>query len=222
MIIIPMKELPFIVFGAGGHAACVIAAAIEGGKQPDAVVDDAPGVMHEVLGAPVFSASGFHFPSEFRFIVAVGNCRIRRAKYRWLESIGGTPESVVHPKSNVSRFACFGRGSVILAFSSVDPRARVGNNSIINVGALVGHDCIIEDDVHVSANVVLGGNVRIGPGAWVGLGAIVKECVTVGESAFIGLGAMISHNVPAHARAISPHKREAHILRQTPSHDFDL
>lgn len=200
---------PFYLYGAGGHGAECLEAAIAAGYPPDAVLDDHPGATH-LLGVPVFQAAAFLraalFAEQpaFRFLVAIGDTAQRRDKFEGLLALGGIPQTIVHPRAYISPSASIGPGSIVLALGLVGARAQVGANTIINVHALVGHDCLIGNHAHVSGNASLGGNCHVQDGAWVGLGASVKEGVTIGSGAFVGLGAMISHDVPENARAITP------------------
>lgn len=203
---------PLLIYGAGGHAKCVIETALACGQKVGAILDDHPHA-ETVLGVPVLRTDSFA-PADlryYRFIIAIGDCSIRCEKFDWLCNLGATPETLIHPRANVSSSANIGRGSVLFALSHLDPCVTVGDNCIVNVGALIGHDSIVEDDCHISANACVGGACHIGRGAWISLGASIKEGVQIGAGAFVGLGAMVSHDVPANCNAISPHRREAAI-----------
>lgn len=200
--------MKFLIYGAGGHAKAVIDAAIESGSFPDAILDDHP-TVDRLLGIPVFQTSSIVLPPEFRFHVAIGNCKMRKEKFEFLRSLGGIPATVIHPFSSVSRFSEVGVGTSILHGAVIDPCVKIGDNCIVNDGAVIGHDSIIGNHAHVSANVALGGSCRVGECAWISLGASIQEGTRIGDRAFIGLGAMISRDVPADYNAISPHRKEA-------------
>jgi sugar O-acyltransferase (sialic acid O-acetyltransferase NeuD family) len=204
---------PLIIFGAGGHAKEVIEAARASGMAVSAALDDHP-TSDAILGVPIIRSSEIAREDLrlYRFVVAIGNCAVRREKFEALRDAGATPETVIHPRAYVSVSATIGRGAVILAMATVQASVAVGENSIVNVAALIGHDCRIGNHCHVSGGVSLGGSCVINDEAWVSLGASVKEGVIIGEGAFIGMGAMISRHVPAHHKAISPHRKEAAIL----------
>jgi UDP-3-O-[3-hydroxymyristoyl] glucosamine N-acyltransferase len=57
---------------------------------------------------------------------------------------------------------------------AIDPTARIGLNTIIGPGAIVG------------AHAVIGRDCRIGPNAMIGDGVVLKDRVTVGPGAIIG------------------------------------
>jgi acyl-[acyl carrier protein]--UDP-N-acetylglucosamine O-acyltransferase len=43
----------------------------------------------------------------------------------------------------------------------------------------------------------------------VGSATFINNGVTVGRSAFLAMGALVSHDVPPHFKAVSPHRKEA-------------
>ena len=72
-----------------------------------------------------------------------------------------------------------GEGTVIMAGAIIQPHVKIGRHVIINTGATVDHDCIIEDYAHIAPGAHLCGNVRIGEGALIGVGVGIEPCVTI-------------------------------------------
>jgi acyl-[acyl carrier protein]--UDP-N-acetylglucosamine O-acyltransferase len=70
--------------------------------------------------------------------------------------------------------------------SIVNAGARLGRNVIINSGAVVEHDCVIGDHVHVASGAVLASAVNVGAGAHIGAGAVVRQCIEIGASVMVG------------------------------------
>lgn len=72
---------------------------------------------------------------------------------------------------------------------------RVGSGGYFMVGAHVGHDCIVGDNVVFANNATLGGEVVIGDYVIMGgLSAIHQKC-RVGRYAFVGGGAPVTGDV---------------------------
>lgn len=186
---------PLLVYGAGGHGAAIIAAAKACGVTVDACLDDNPG-SDNLLGVEIKSTVGFKFPSKFSFIVAIGDCTVRKSKFENLIAIGGEPTTLIHPRAFVDDEATIGRGSVVLAMASVDPRVVIGQNVIVNIGAIIGHDCLVESHAHISGNVGLSGGSHVGEGAWVGINSCTIQHVRVGEWSYIGAGSVIVRDIP--------------------------
>jgi UDP-N-acetylglucosamine acyltransferase len=73
---------------------------------------------------------------------------------------------------------------------------RVGSRNLLMSGCHVAHDCIVEDDVTLSNNVLLGGHVVVERHAGVGGMAAVHHFVRIGEHSFVGGMSRISKDVP--------------------------
>ena len=78
----------------------------------------------------------------------------------------------------------------------INPRARIGENVIVNTAASIDHDCVIEDGAHLCPGTHLAGGVNIGRGAWIGIGAVVSDHLQIGANSIIGAGAVVTHDIP--------------------------
>ncbi len=93
-----------------------------------------------------------------------------------------TPESVV------------GDGSEVMHRAIIN-RAKIGRNCVINTGAIVEHDCRIDDNVFVGPGAVIGGEVSIGADTFIGLGAMVRNGVKIASGVVVGMGAVITADI---------------------------
>jgi UDP-N-acetylbacillosamine N-acetyltransferase len=84
----------------------------------------------------------------------------------------------------------------LAAGSVVNPGATLGRNVIVNTCASVDHDCVLEDGVHISPGAHLGGGVTVGRGTWIGIGAVVRDHVMIGAGVTIGAGAVVVKDIP--------------------------
>jgi sugar O-acyltransferase (sialic acid O-acetyltransferase NeuD family) len=109
---------------------------------------------------------------------------------------------LVHPDASISRYASIGAGTVICAQAAVIIDSRIGLATIINTGASVGHDCVLEDGVHVAPGARLAGAVSVGACSWIGIGATVKERVRIGRAVTVGAGSTIIRDVPDHVTVV--------------------
>jgi len=78
----------------------------------------------------------------------------------------------------------------------VGSEARLGFGTIVNTGAIVSHDCVLEDYVNISPGAILAGEVHVGREALIGMGVTVNLQVRIGHGARIGNGATIKADVP--------------------------
>ena len=190
-------ELPFWIYGAGGHGRVVADAARAFGFEPAGFVDDHPyGGDLDGLRVVATRDGRWDSPDAFRFLVAIGENRIRARIFGELSGCGGIPVTLVHPDATVSTRATLGPGTVVLAGVVVNPGATVGANCILNTSCSVDHDCRVADHVHLCPGVRLAGTVEVEAGAMLGTGAIVIPARRVGTWSVVGAGAVVVRDVP--------------------------
>jgi acetyltransferase-like isoleucine patch superfamily enzyme len=78
----------------------------------------------------------------------------------------------------------------------VNSAARSGANVIVNSGAIVEHERVLEDHSHVAPGARLGSAVTVGEGAHVGIGTCVRQCIRIGRNSVVGAGAAVVSDVP--------------------------
>jgi len=141
------------------------------------------------------------WPSDSRYVIAVGNNKIRKYLAEALhDEIAFS--AVVHPKSVIANRTSIGIGTVIMAGVIVSPDSRIGEHVILNTNCCIDHECIIENYVHISPNVALAGDVHVGEGTHIGIGACVIQGIHIGKWCTIGAGAVIIRDVPDGATVV--------------------
>ena len=135
---------------------------------------------------------------DLRVVLAVDPPAMRRrlADFFGLENL----ETVISTKAFVSPVVKLGAGSIL------QRGAYVGRNSLletcvkINVGAQIHHDCRIGAFTTVAPGARLLGRVEAGPGCYIGAEAVVLPKVRLGADVVVGAGAVVTGDVPAGAR----------------------
>lgn len=187
-----------VIIGAGGHAK-VIADIIE--KSGDEIVgflDDNKKMGTTIIKEyKVLGDFNNRFPlaianSDYEFIIAIGDNKKR-------EEISHSPNlkfyTAIHPSAQIGLDVEIKEGTVIMGNACINSSAKIGKHCIINTGAIIEHDNIIEDFVHISPNVALGGTVKIGKNTHVGIGSIIKNNITICENCKIGAGAVVVKDI---------------------------
>lgn len=182
-----------IVVGAGGHGKVIADTALQNGYKSICFVDD--NVKGEIIGFPIvgtISDTECFDDGKTDFVIGIGNNAVRKEiaeKYQvnWV--------SVVHPSARIAFFTSIGKGTVVMANAVINVCAMVGEHCIVNTGAVVEHDDVLENYVHLSPNAALGGTVRVGALTHVGIGAIVKNNVNICSDCVIGAGAVVVKNI---------------------------
>lgn len=73
----------------------------------------------------------------------------------------------------------------------------IGNRVKIDNLVHVAHNARIGDDTMIVAGAVIGGSAVIGERCFIGMGALIKNKVRIGNDATIGMGAVVTKDVPA-------------------------
>lgn len=179
-----MKKV--VIIGASGHGKVIADIVQASGDELIGFLDDNPNL--NTLGS-ICDYEKFH---DAEFIIAIGNAGIReriskQIKVKWYTAI--------HPAAVVSKLSEIGEGSVVMANAVINADARVGKHCIINTAAVVEHDNVLEDFVHISVGAKLGGTVKVGKRTWIGIGATASNNIEVGEDVIIGAGAVVVKNI---------------------------
>ena len=182
-----------IIIGAGGHGKVIADAALKNGYTNICYIDDH--ATGDVMGFPIIGTSADIERLNdgiADFIIGIGNNAVRKAI---VEEYNVNWVSIVHPSAQIAFNAEIGKGTAIMANAVVNVCAKVGEHCIINTGAIVEHDNVIENYAHISPNVALGGTVRIGSLTHVGIGATVKNNTEICSDCTIGAGAVVVKNI---------------------------
>lgn len=73
---------------------------------------------------------------------------------------------------------------------------EIGQQSVISIGASIGHGCVLGQRVQVSGGALIGGSTIIGDGAWIGPRALIADGLVIGAAAKVRLGSVVVQNVP--------------------------
>lgn len=182
-----------IIIGAGGHGKVIADAALKNGYTNICYIDDH--ATGDVMGFPIIGTSADieHLnDGSTDFIIGIGNNAVRKTI---AETYNVNWVSIIHPSAQIAFHTEIGKGTVVMANAVVNVCATVGEHCIINTGAIVEHDNVIENYAHISPNAALGGTVRIGSLTHVGIGATVKNNTEICSDCTIGAGAVVVKNI---------------------------
>jgi sugar O-acyltransferase (sialic acid O-acetyltransferase NeuD family) len=183
------------LLGGGGHGKAIIDMIISDlGLKIEAVFDDSS--TETILGYEVIKIENKKFSTSDNFHISIGSNKVRK---KISKKLNVNYPSLIHPTCIFSKFSSVDDGTVIMANTSVKAETTIGKHCIINAGAVIGHDIIIEDFVHVAPNASVAGFVNIKEGAHIGIGSSIIQGITIGKWAIIGAGAVIIKDVPDYA-----------------------
>lgn len=204
-----MKEKPFVVIGAGGHARVVLEALHSTGRKAAALTDsDRARWGLELDGVRVAGGDDklTDFPaSAHDAAVGVGaarDTRLRRKVHEAAVAAGYSLPPVVAASAIVARSASLGAGAQVLTRAVVHPGSVIGAGAVVNTAAVVEHDCSIGAHAFIGPAAVLCGGVRLGAGAFIGTGAIILPGIRIGDGALVAAGAVVRRDVADGAKEL--------------------
>ena len=187
-----------IIIGAGGHAKVIADIIEKSGDQIVGFLDDKIEKNtiivkdYKVIGDLNSRFSLSIANKDYEFIIAIGDNKKR-------EEISKSPNlkfyTAIHPSAQIGLDVEIEEGTVIMAHVCINSSSRVGKHCIINTGAIIEHDNIIENYVHISPNATLGGTVKVEELTHIGIGATVKNNVTICKNCTVGAGALVVKNI---------------------------
>ena len=199
--------MKIVVIGRGGHSK-VIADMILSDQENDIVcyLDDkyaGLGLVENTYYGPISSAMQLveHF-NDLKFIVAIGDNKVRQSIVQKLKLSAENYISVIHKSAVISPSAKIGQGTVIMPNSVINADTKIGVHSIINTGSVIEHESILGDFSHVCPGTTLTGTVQIGEGGYIGAGSTIIPNIKIGDWAIIGAGATVITDIPSHCTAV--------------------
>lgn len=183
-----------IIIGTGGHAKVIADIVLKNGDVLLGFLDDNRSKGEIILGYPIIGNIDdiYLFYDIASFIIGIGDNFVRKSianKYnvKWYTAI--------HPSASIAIDEMIDNGTVIMANTVINTSAKIGKHCIINTGAIVEHDDIISDYVHISPNAALGGTVNIGECTHIGIGASVKNNINITSKCIIGAGSVVVKDI---------------------------
>jgi len=193
-----------IIYGGGGHGKSLVDL-VRSLRSFDLVgiVDDGLPAGSSVLGAPVLGGSSVldeltahGVRQAINAVGGIGNLAPRLQVFERLKQAGFTFPTVVHPSAVVEPSADLDAGVQVFAHAYMGSSVKVGFGSIVNTGAILSHDCVLEEIVNISPGGILAGGVHVGARTLVGMGVTVNLEVKIGAGARVGNGATVKADVP--------------------------
>lgn len=206
-----MSRAPILLIGAGGHArSCIDVIELEGRFSVAGLIGLPHEVGSRVLGYSVLGTDDTlpsmlgEFPTVFISIGQIETPEPRLRIFSLVQQWCRELPVIVSPRAYVSRHATLGAGTIVMHGAVVNAGARVGRNCIINSQALVEHDAAIADHCHIATAAVINGGVRIGEGTFVGSNSTVRQGVSIGERCLISMAQGVLSNCETGSSAPAP------------------
>lgn len=137
----------------------------------------------------------YSFEGNDRFVVALGEPKMKRHYANIALRNGGIPMSLVDRAASVGRGTAIGQGCLILGNSLISVNCSIGDYVSVNYCTYIGHDSAIGDFCHVGAFGFTGGGVCLGALVTMHPRVSVLPHKKVGDEAILGAGSVCLDNV---------------------------
>jgi sugar O-acyltransferase (sialic acid O-acetyltransferase NeuD family) len=143
-------------------------------------------------GIPILGSPATYEPEpDDVFICAIGDPKKRAEYAEILRERGGTFAIIVEPSSKVGSQTSIGAGSVVGPFCAISCNVVIGFDAFLTAHVTLGHDVRIGSCCHVGACAFLGGGATVGNGVVIHPHVCISPGVTIGDRAIIGAGAVV-------------------------------
>ncbi len=193
----PVKEI--ILIGGGGHChSCIDVIESSGVFKIAGIVEKTNNcTLDSLLGYPIIGCDDDieTLRKQFEYaLITVGQIKsgsVREKLFNKLKELGFILPVVSSPLAHVSKRSNIGEGTIVMHHAIVNAGAEIGKNCILNTKCLIEHDVKVGDQTHVSTSAVVNGNSIIGSRCFVGSHATVINGANLPENYFFKAGALI-------------------------------
>ena len=158
------------------------------------------------------------------YVVAVGaeHGHARHAIAQVLDGCGLRALSLCHPRAWAEPTAEIASGLTMMPQSVIHKFARAGAQLLMNTGAVLEHECVVGDGVHLMGGSCVAGQVTIGDHSTIGTNATVLPGLRIGRGVYVGAGAVVTRDledftvyagVPAKPLRAHAPRLDAQVLR---------
>jgi UDP-perosamine 4-acetyltransferase len=201
----PMTVLmtkPIIILGGGGHAKVLIDILRRLNYPILGIVDPNQSIGSLLHGLKVLGADNavLTYPAaELDLINGVGSLPndkgLRVSLFNAFKTQGYRFVTVVDPTAFMAADVELSEGVQVMAGAIIQAGAKIAANTIVNSGAIVEHDCRIGQHVHIAPGAVLSGTVEVGNTVHIGTGAKIIQGINIGSNSIIGAGSVVTHDI---------------------------
>lgn len=139
--------------------------------------------------------------SEAAVVIGIGAPQTRQRVAEKVAAAGLKVATIIHPRTEISRWVEVGEGTVICAGNILTTNIVLGKQVQINLDCTIGHDVIMDDYSTLAPGVHISGCVRLGKRVYVGTGAVIingtqDTPIVIGDDAVVGAAACVTKSVP--------------------------
>lgn len=194
---IMVDKRKLLIIGASGHGRVVADIALKTNRWKNIAFLDDDENIKSTIGIEVIGkfSDTIKYINDFEIFVAIGNNQQREKMHIQLKKAGANIPVLIHPSVILGEKVEVRTGTVVMPGAIINSCSKIGEGCIVNTGATIDHDNIIEDFVHISPGVHLAGMVTVGKRSWLCVGVTVSNNVAITSDCIIGAGAVVVKDI---------------------------
>lgn len=159
---------------------------------------------------------------RYEVFVSIGYQSLNRERERITESLLSSgfelsrcisPNSSIHPLSEIEQ------GTFVAAFSEIQAYSEVRRGTLVWGNCVVGHGSTVDSYSWLTSGAKVGGDSFVGERTFMGLNSSIGHGVSIGKDCLIAAGVSVSSAMPANSAALSS---SASILPNSANRLFNL
>lgn len=180
----------WIIIGCGGHAKSIADVLLYNDENVDIIFLDKNAKKNEkVLGFNV--VSDYEITDE-KIIVGLGDNKKRKdLSLKYYKNLS----NVVSKKSYVAKSVNLGKGIFVAHNAHVGVLSKIDDFTVVNTGANIDHECILEKTSFVAPNATLCGKVHLKENVFLGACATVLPNIQICSNSIIGAGSVVINDI---------------------------
>jgi len=149
-----------------------------------------------ILGYPILGPLDWiaDNPNVSVFNSIAKNTIIRKKSYLKLLDLNASFYSLIHPSVNI-RHSDIASGVLICSNVNVEPKVKIGSQTMILTNTTIGHDSIIGSNCFVAPGANILGSVKIDDECFIGSGAVIYPGRHIGSNSTIGINSTVINNI---------------------------
>jgi len=191
-----MKKI--ILIGGGGHCkSCIDVIENENKYKIIGIIDKKKNTSLHYKFFTETHLNKKSIKNNYAFVTVgqIKNYKVRVKLFNKIKDLGFKIPTIISPLSYISKHAVIGKGTIVMHGAIVNAGATIGDNCIINTKSLIEHDVVIGDNTHVSTEATINGGAVIGNKVFIGSRSIIKDNISVGDCSIVGASLYIKKNL---------------------------
>jgi len=184
------------ILGSGGHTRSSINLLLNYFDSRDIGIYDNSFVedQQEIINSIPLIGSINDIESSQDIFLSIGGNNLRKKYFlKFRNQI--IRNTIFHSVSLQEKDITHGIANQVFAHSYINSQVIIGDNNIINTGAIIEHEAIVGNHNHISIGAKICGRSTIGNMCLIGAGAVILSNLSICDNVIIGAGSVVIRDI---------------------------